>query len=53
MCSSEKGCFTLKVDHKSSAFEKMSENIWAQAEEGSREFKVSPNVKLTVFVGYL
>jgi len=31
----------------------MSENIWTQAEEGRREYKVSRNAKLAVFVGYL
>jgi hypothetical protein len=53
MCSSESGCFTLNVDHKSPTFEKMSENIWTQAEDGIRECKMFRNAKLTVFVGYL
>jgi hypothetical protein len=53
MCSSESGCLTLNVEHKSPTFEKMSENIWTQTEEEIREYKVSRNKKLTVFVGYL
>jgi hypothetical protein len=53
MCSSENGCLTLNVEHKSPTFEKMSENIWTQTEEEIREYKVSCNEKLTAFVGYL
>ena len=53
MCSSESGYLTLNADHKSPTFERMSENIWTRAEEGSREYKVSRNVKLNVFVDYL
>jgi len=53
MCSSVSGCFILNVDHKLPTFGKMSDIIWTQAEEGSREYKVSHNVKFTVFVGYL